>query len=114
MDPFRFPCPHCSAPLRVRDKLYVGRQVECPECGKFLTIGESREGTGTLRVEPAPAEIQKPPEVAAEKPSAGRARPPKSRARAVAGAVDQATPETTLPETGGKSPRRRLLQVLCV
>ncbi|MBS0261013.1 MAG: hypothetical protein JSS02_03580, partial [Planctomycetes bacterium] len=68
----------------------------------------------TLRVEPAPAEIQKPPEVVAENPAARRARQPKSRARAVAGAVDQAAPATTPPETGGKSPRRRLLQVLCV
>src|SRR5579872_2934192 len=40
MDPFHFACPHCSSRLRVREKLYVGRQVDCPECGQSLLIIE--------------------------------------------------------------------------
>ena len=50
MDPFHFACPHCSSPLRVREKLLVGRQVECPECGEPLVIVER---AGQLAAEPA-------------------------------------------------------------
>jgi len=49
MDPFHFSCPHCSAPLRVRDKLYVGRQFECPECALPLRIIEVNSGLGVER-----------------------------------------------------------------
>jgi hypothetical protein len=51
MDPFHFACPHCSAPLRVREKLYVGRHVDCPECSQSLKIVESRDGMGVERLE---------------------------------------------------------------
>jgi len=34
----RFHCPHCSATLRIRDRMYVGRQVECPDCHGPITI----------------------------------------------------------------------------
>src|SRR5262245_47724912 len=40
MDPFHFACPHCSSRLRVREKLYVGREVVCPDCGNWLLIVE--------------------------------------------------------------------------
>lgn len=33
-----FPCPHCSTTLRIRDRMHVGRQVHCPECGGLLRI----------------------------------------------------------------------------
>lgn len=33
-----FPCPHCSAPLRVRDRRYAGTRVNCPDCGSLLLI----------------------------------------------------------------------------
>ncbi len=54
MDPFHFACPHCSSPLRVREKLLVGRQVECPECGEPLVIVER---AGQLAAEPAAREV---------------------------------------------------------
>lgn len=54
MDPFHFACPHCSSRLRVREKLYVGRQVDCPECGDLLLIVERPDGLGVERIERAP------------------------------------------------------------
>lgn len=33
-----FPCPHCSSPLRIRDRAFVEREVGCPECGERLEV----------------------------------------------------------------------------
>jgi len=55
MDPFHFACPHCSSRLRVREKLFVGRHVDCPECGDLLLIVEGRDGLAVERVERQPA-----------------------------------------------------------
>jgi predicted Zn finger-like uncharacterized protein len=33
-----FPCPHCSAALRIRDRALIGRQVKCPDCGEPIEI----------------------------------------------------------------------------
>ena len=54
MDPFHFTCPHCSAPLRVREKLLVGRQIDCPECGRPLVIADR---AGELAAEPVATKI---------------------------------------------------------
>jgi DNA-directed RNA polymerase subunit RPC12/RpoP len=51
MDPFHFACPHCSSRLRVREKLLVGRQIDCPECGDLLVIVERPDGLGVERIE---------------------------------------------------------------
>jgi DNA-directed RNA polymerase subunit RPC12/RpoP len=56
MDPFHFSCPHCSSRLRVREKLYVGRQVDCPECGDKLLIVDREGDLGVERVERQPAQ----------------------------------------------------------
>jgi hypothetical protein len=56
MDPFHFSCPHCSSRLRVREKLYVGRQVDCPECGDTLLIVDRAGDLGVERVERKPGE----------------------------------------------------------
>jgi hypothetical protein len=55
MDPFHFACPHCSSRLRVREKLLVGRHVECPECGDTLLIVDRAGELGVERVERKPA-----------------------------------------------------------
>jgi hypothetical protein len=56
MDPFHFSCPHCSSRLRVREKLYVGRQVDCPECGDTLLIVDVAGELGVERVARKPGE----------------------------------------------------------
>ena len=33
-----FSCPHCSAILRIRDQKFVGRHVDCPDCGNPFEI----------------------------------------------------------------------------
>jgi hypothetical protein len=66
MDPFHFACPHCSSPLRVREKLLVGRQVECPECGEPLVIVER---AGQLAAEPAGKKVAADRPVAAGPPT---------------------------------------------
>src|SRR5688572_19689577 len=49
MDTFHFCCCHCAARLRIRDRLYVGRQIHCPECKRSLLLVEI---DGELRVKP--------------------------------------------------------------
>lgn len=40
-----FPCPACHAILRVRDRSWVGREIDCPECKTRLAIlGLSTQG----------------------------------------------------------------------
>ena len=34
----QFPCPHCSAPLRMKNRQLVGRVIGCPDCGDPLEI----------------------------------------------------------------------------
>src|SRR5579863_492668 len=64
MDPFHFACPHCSSRLRVREKLYVGRQVDCPECGQLLLIVDEK---GELAARPVERKNSPPPSAAHEK-----------------------------------------------
>lgn len=49
MDALHFACCHCSARLRIRDRLYLGRQIPCPECRRPLMLTEVN---GELRVTP--------------------------------------------------------------
>lgn len=59
MDAFEFTCPHCSGRLRVRQRMFVGRQVNCPDCNQPLLITEHK---GQLAVEPvavpSPARVE--------------------------------------------------------
>jgi Alpha-aminoadipate carrier protein LysW-like, globular domain/Protein of unknown function (DUF1559) len=34
----RFSCPHCSTQLRIRDRMYVGKIVACPDCSQQFEI----------------------------------------------------------------------------
>ena len=42
-------CPHCRASLKVRSRAFVGRKIDCPDCGGGLQI-VSDSGAG-FRVE---------------------------------------------------------------
>src|SRR5262245_60646996 len=55
MDPFHFVCPHCSSRLRVREKLLVGRHIDCPECRRTMLIVNGQDGLGVEPVETKPA-----------------------------------------------------------
>src|SRR5579863_6020926 len=84
MDPFHFACPHCSSRLRVREKLFVGRQVDCPECGNHLLIVERPDGLGVecvarsfdASLSAAPRKLKQtgPKEVESRTSTAGRLR----------------------------------------
>lgn len=70
MDPFHFTCPHCGAHLKTRDRLSVGRQVNCPECHRPFGIVQTPGGLSTEKHEPpAPAAAPKAarPEVSANR-----------------------------------------------
>jgi hypothetical protein len=70
MDPFHFTCPHCGAHLKTRDRLSVGRKVNCPECHRPFGIVQTPGGLATEKHEPpAPAAPPKPKRPA---PSANR------------------------------------------
>ena len=61
MDPLQFACPHCNARLRVRDKLYVGRTVACPECRERLVVVQDQKRTGvTIERVAAVAPVEAP------------------------------------------------------
>jgi hypothetical protein len=84
MDPFHFTCCHCGVRLRMRDRLFVGRQVNCPECRRSLLVSES---AGKLVVGPVaratpPADAGGKPTVAA--PNATASTRPDVRARCAA------------------------------
>ncbi|MEI8380478.1 MAG: hypothetical protein WCJ09_10130 [Planctomycetota bacterium] len=38
MSPGQCPCPACGTTLRVRDRSFVGRQIECPDCHAKLVL----------------------------------------------------------------------------
>jgi hypothetical protein len=82
MDAFHFACPHCSAPLRVREKLYVGRHVDCPECAQSLRIVETRDGMGVERAE-------RRPDVGLPNPARNQSPAPQSPQAAVVTAVPE-------------------------
>lgn len=110
MDPFHFACPHCSAPLRVREKLYLGRHVDCPECGQALRIVETKEGMG---VERAP----KPPPVTGaktERPGARLPGPTKAAANLPAAGDPPAGVTTAALGDPQLRPRKRTRPLLAV
>lgn len=43
MSPGHCSCPECGTTLRVRDRSFVGRQIECPECRVKLQIGQDQD-----------------------------------------------------------------------
>lgn len=45
-------CPDCGTTLRIRDRTFVGRQVQCPECHVALLIELDRDETLTARKPP--------------------------------------------------------------
>ena len=34
----QFPCPHCQAPLRIRNRAYLGKELDCPHCDQPIRI----------------------------------------------------------------------------
>ncbi|WP_166820546.1 hypothetical protein [Thalassoroseus pseudoceratinae] len=36
--PSQFPCPHCQAPLRIRNRAYLGKELDCPHCDQPIRI----------------------------------------------------------------------------
>ena len=44
MQEYQFPCPYCSANLRLRDRHYLGQQIECPDCGQQIVIIQDMTG----------------------------------------------------------------------
>ena len=52
-----FACPHCSATLRIRDQSYLGRTVNCPDCGKpFEIVAPDGHAPDTITAEKVTAD----------------------------------------------------------
>ncbi|MGD9855403.1 MAG: H-X9-DG-CTERM domain-containing protein [Planctomycetaceae bacterium] len=47
MPVYSFPCPHCSARLRLRDRRLIGRTFDCPDCGRAVVLEEDA-GSGVI------------------------------------------------------------------
>lgn len=58
MSPGQCPCPACGTTLRVRDRSFVGRQIECPDCHAklVLKLNDDRE----FEAELFKAEVERP------------------------------------------------------
>lgn len=83
-----FSCPHCAAILRIRDRMFVGKTVGCPDCGEQLAIvADGAKGFRAEKVVPTETpgrtksttkrkrRSRKPP----GEPSAAPADPPRER-----------------------------------
>ena len=58
---YEFPCPHCSAKLRLRDRSLRGRTVDCPDCHAPVRIEESPDGLqGVPATRAATAPVEQP------------------------------------------------------
>jgi len=44
-----FSCPHCLSPLRIRDRAFTERKIDCPECGEALEITLDRDNEPRAR-----------------------------------------------------------------
>ena len=62
-------CPDCGTTLRIRDRTFVGRTVQCPECDVSLVIELDRDETLTARKPPIDKSV-KPARAAANRPAA--------------------------------------------
>jgi DNA-directed RNA polymerase subunit RPC12/RpoP len=107
MDPFHFACPHCSSRLRIREKLLVGRQIDCPECSQTLLIVEQK---GELDVRPVERKVARPAneilEKHAGKLSAKNNLPGQPAPTAAAGLFGEGPPaaSTVVPGPDGSTP----------
>jgi hypothetical protein len=62
VQPAGFLCPECSAPLRLNDRSQIGREIECPACGKRLRIvADAGEVRAVRAAEPAALELPRHP-----------------------------------------------------
>jgi hypothetical protein len=71
MSASQFPCPHCQSPLRIQNRAYLGREVDCPDCGRSIRI--IRGDDGHLQAEPvgSVAEPKRPSQPAIALPAWG-------------------------------------------
>ena len=54
MPPSNFKCPYCSAPLRIRNRTLIGKQLACPDCGNRILIASA--GPRELSLQKIPSE----------------------------------------------------------
>lgn len=66
-----FPCPHCGARLRLRDKSFAGRTIPCPDCRKPVAVTIAANGclTGAAVQPAAPAATAPAPAAGEHQPS---------------------------------------------
>ncbi len=94
MDPFHFACPHCSSRLRLREKLYVGRQVDCPECGQVLLIVDDK---GELAARPIERKVPATAAAVANKNAARQSGTQSEKPKAGGAAAPNAEPAVSAP-----------------
>ncbi len=67
-----FSCPHCLSPLRIRDRAFVDREIDCPECGERIEIQLGRDR------EPVARKVASEEPVSSEKRTKKNRLPPKT------------------------------------
>lgn len=104
----QFPCPHCSTNLRVRDRMFVGKIIGCPDCGGRLEIVSDGPKRLTVRV----PDDHSPPDAQhnTQPPSARETQPGRQQVSPHQGADDgRATSRTTSrrKKTSSQSAKQR-------
>ena len=68
MHVYEFRCPNCAARLRCRDRSWVGRRIQCPDCGGTVEVAAGNDGKlfGTLsEQEPQRSQVPREPATSA-------------------------------------------------
>ncbi len=60
-----FHCPACRAPLRLRDRRFLGASFPCPDCQSELVLLELQDGTATVQLATTPS--ANPPKTGAQR-----------------------------------------------
>ena len=47
MQAVNFSCPHCSVVLRLQDRMFLGKRIDCPDCGEPIEIVSDAKDTIT-------------------------------------------------------------------
>lgn len=91
MDPLSALCPECQQRLRVRERAFLNRPIDCPACGAPIRIDVASDGTiAVTRVTPQPAEPIAPSDKAPSEPHEP-APSPRDTAFQLRGALIQGT-----------------------
>ena len=101
-----FPCPNCAATLRLKDRRFVGKRVNCPDCGKPMQIVPDGKDAMKAQAVDASGGRGQAASAASRKGSRDRA----AQGSAAGESTAASGPEQTTDETSAMSSQGRLIR----